>query len=86
MILARIPYAKDRARREDQTGPQCLLCLRPVDERRCKWVHMVHGGALASRGEKTDPHDAGEMGFFPIGPECQKRVNEAFLFSGPTLE
>lgn len=59
---------------------ECVLCRRPLTPTpRTLWIHVVDGGArFANKGE-TGIESAGDMGFFPVGPECGKSHADALV-------
>jgi hypothetical protein len=72
--------AWDRASRlawsELQRFMGCGLCGRPVDKVKAPgWGHVVDGGA--SWGGNVATGDRGDMGIFPIGPECHRQFKVA---------
>ncbi len=65
----------DYDRNESKAGDHlpCLVCGRGIkNEGRAKWVHVIKGGSYAwEPGDAVDP--AGDLGAYPIGPECSKK-------------
>ena len=85
MALPRSPRWNDNRRLKAQPNAdgECLFCGRPVDESKATWVHLTDG-KLACRAEGVEVTDEmmirGDQGFWPVGPECAKKVSAAFRF------
>lgn len=70
-------------RRQPKTDHFCCVCQRDIKGAAAGWLHFVGGGMQ----EITDSQNfdaAGDMGCFPVGPECARKVKKAlgasFLF------
>lgn len=68
---------------------ECFLCGRKIRSfPRCSWVHYTTGGYITSLDEegmkKKDPGGrcGVSQGFFPIGPDCARRIPARFVFPG----
>lgn len=60
-------------------GAECLICGRVIrDQKTATHVHLLTTGDLASRGEPVTEEE--DQGFFPVGPECARRLPAAFRF------
>lgn len=73
-------YRKREARHTDTQQP-CACCGHAVVTSpgvTTNWVHVVDGGA--SYGGAEDTNDAGDMGWFPVGPSCAKRLRKAGVY------
>lgn len=63
--------------RDPITNDHCLRCkkdLKPGQSRR--WVHCIEGGTtvLHPGDEKAYVPDGGDMGSFPLGMDCARRL------------
>lgn len=59
---------------------RCVVCARPIaDPSRAAWVRLLTTGELADRAEIVDAAD--DRGFFPVGPECARKLPKAFHFA-----
>lgn len=72
----RIPFRPREG--ANDSGDGCVICGRAVDVKRAAYVHLLTTGELASKDEPVA--DDEDQGFFPIGPECAKRLPAAFRF------
>jgi phosphoribosylformylglycinamidine (FGAM) synthase-like enzyme len=71
-------YAKND--RENSDGMGCAHCGRYVKRLpETVWAHVVDGGA-AYGNEVEVPGDAGDMGWFPVGPTCAKLLKKQGVF------
>lgn len=79
-------------RNKPKTQHFCCLCQRDIKRTipQTAYVHFIHGGdailALADESRyaaysEAQPggQDAGEMGIFPIGPECGRKLPAGFV-------
>ena len=74
------PRMKDfpfNAKRDPKTDCYCAICqkdIRPGTSPR--FVHLVKGGfkVLHPDDEKLYAPDAGDLGGFPIGPDCARKL------------
>jgi hypothetical protein len=55
----------------------CVLCGRSTPSPKY-FVEIAHGGRIVRLGS-ADTTDPGYMGFYPIGPECRKRLPAAYV-------
>jgi hypothetical protein len=65
------------ARPRPKTDFSCIACQRDLDPKRnVRRVHCVDGGAFALHPDEEAAYvaDSGEMGWFPIGADCAKRL------------
>jgi hypothetical protein len=61
-------------------GDHCLLCGRKLSEKKAPhYVHLTTDGNLVSSPEPIDT----SQGFFPVGPECVRRIPNNFSFPTP---
>lgn len=52
----------------------CAICGRALNIRPDKWVHLHRGGThIIKEGEEEELDDAGDLGFFPVGPTCAEQ-------------
>lgn len=85
MTLRTMPIPQNRApdklirAREQRAGDAypCIVCGLPVPYPRFM-VHVIKGGgvALHAADENAYQPDGGDLGLYPIGPECRKRYPE----------
>lgn len=71
-------------RREPKTDCYCRLCQRDIKDRsKAKWVHEVEGGGWICHVEDDPKYDGtpGDLLWFPVGPECAKKVPVGYLSS-----
>ena len=52
----------------------CIVCGKRVKSKKTKYVQLLTNGNIIS----TDQGIEGSQGFFPVGPECEKRLVIAF--------
>lgn len=60
--------------------PPCTMCGRPIKAKYPKMLHLYNGGSLIVTTEEAQEFNrtgeysggSGDMGAFPIGPECLK--------------
>jgi hypothetical protein len=72
------PFSYDRSREAafTATSQPCACCGRKVVTAEARHhVHVINGGAAYGGPEDTD--DAGDMGWFPVGATCAKRLRKA---------
>jgi hypothetical protein len=62
--------AWDKATATGEQHDPCYVCGRPVKVGpKTMWLRIVSGGGMAAEpGEEVD--ERGDMGCFPVGPEC----------------
>ena len=62
----------------------CIYCGKKVSAKKkyAYFVHVMNGGNMIcdTEEELTGEHEAGDMAFFPIGPECRKKLPPEFVF------
>lgn len=73
----RTKFTEFDGRRDPKTDVWCCVCqkdLKPGQPRRA--VHLVEGGAFALHPEDEAIYvpDGGDMGAFPIGSDCARRL------------
>jgi len=59
----------------------CAVCGRTIrNEARAVWVHIVDGGGviLHRDDEAAYASDGGDLGLYPVGPECAKRIPKEY--------
>lgn len=67
----------DKAKTKDVTlGGCCIVCGKRIKSRNTKYVQLLTNGNIVS----TDQDIEGSQGFFPVGPECEKRLVITFTF------
>lgn len=72
-------YNKARAAKHTDVSEPCACCGRKVVTAEIRhWIHVV-GGGIAYGGEE-DTGDGGDMGWFPVGATCAKRLRAAGIF------
>jgi hypothetical protein len=63
-------------------GAECLFCRSLIrDARAAIHVHMATTGELVTEDESLAEHE--DQGFFPVGPECARKVPRAYRFKCP---
>jgi hypothetical protein len=70
----RSPKYEDRGHGDDP----CFLCGKRVNVDKAKYVHLLCDGRLVD--SKDDFESNNDQGFFPVGPECSKKIPTNFLF------
>lgn len=76
-----ISYA---ARREPKSDFYCVACQKDMDPQKpCRAVHMIDGGyyALHPSEEPNYVPDGGDMGCWPIGNDCAKKLGIEWTFA-----
>lgn len=75
-------YDFNVARAESAGLDACVICGRGVKANSGSQVHFVHGGNSAVRNDLTPAEvgeeGSGDMGYWTLGPECQKKVPSAY--------
>lgn len=68
-----------------KTNFQCVACQHDLNPRRARWVHLVNGGpfALHPEDEAAYVDDGGNLGWFPIGPDCSKKLGVEWTHEKP---
>ncbi len=67
----------EKAKAMDVTlGVCCIICGKRVKSRNTKYVQLLTNGNIVS----TDQDIEGSQGFFPVGPECEKKLIIKFAF------
>jgi hypothetical protein len=67
-------------------GRECIFCGRNASRNgNSDGVYVSGGGGLIVHPDDyaTYPHNGGDMGWFPVGAECIKRVPEEFRLDNP---
>lgn len=70
-------YLDINTRREPHTDHFCVACQKDMDPAKpYRSVHVVGGGAfvLHPADEGKYVPDNGDMGWFPIGPDCARKL------------
>lgn len=78
----RFPYNPDpnRDNRKGKDNP-CILCGRYVKKPEKYMARLCDGGSnFAPVNIEIDWKN--DMGYYPIGPECQKKLPKIFVFEG----
>lgn len=77
--MLKIPYRSEDIRRlnrgrrlnpERHEAYRCLLCEAPVRKGSSRWLHMGNGGGYLVTPEEIAENPNGDLGGFPIGPDC----------------
>ncbi len=71
-------FAVEGLIREDRRNKgdfPCFACGRATDGTR--QVHLLTSGFIVAAGSAVDP--ARDQGWFPIGPECARKVPSGFV-------
>jgi hypothetical protein len=66
----------DNVRRLNPECYNCFICGKMVKPGREKWVQYLTNGNLVS----TDQDIENSQGFFPVGPDCAKKLVIKFAF------
>ena len=69
----RNPNYKDKGKGDEP----CFLCGRAVDGDNRKHIHLLTDGCFV---DSADDFGDKDQGFFPVGPECGKKIPKNFLF------
>lgn len=67
-------------------GHECIFCGRDASLKGNSFgIWISEGGSAAIHPDDyaTYPHNGGDMGWFPVGAECIKRVPEEFRLNNP---
>ena len=72
-LLVRIK-SKKRVRSEDG----CLLCGRPITNENPYYTNLTSNGYLV---DTPSTKNINHFGFFKVGPECSKHLEDSYLFS-----
>lgn len=85
MARMQLPLASRRkaSPRVTSDGHVCLVCGRAIRGAADVWVHLLTTLELASVDEPIDESRRESQGWFPIGPECARRIPGAFKTSLP---
>lgn len=54
----------------------CAVCGKPCRADWNQFVHVVDGGAAFGTLPETDPDTPGDMGLFPVGSECARKLQK----------
>jgi hypothetical protein len=82
------------ARPNPKTSHWCIACQRDLDPSKpAFWVHCVDGAPYALHPEDEAIYNAlpdsakgGEMGCFPIGNDCVKKLGVEWAFKAPHFD
>jgi hypothetical protein len=69
----------DYRKNQEKAGdlPTCVICGRGIKAQSPKMVHLHDGGsAIVTETEAAELDAAGDMYFYPIGPECLRNHPE----------
>jgi hypothetical protein len=68
-------------RRDPKTDCSCVVCNRDIKGEPKFWIHYIDDGpvVLHPADEHLYKSDGGEMGFWPVGPECAKRIGMEWI-------
>jgi hypothetical protein len=55
----------------------CFLCGRKVNNETSQNIHLLTDGTIVDSDECFGDKD---QGFFPVGPECSRKIPTNFLF------
>ena len=69
----RSPNYKDKGKGDDP----CFLCGKRVNVDKAKYIHLLCDGRIVDNKEDFGSND---QGFFPVGPECSRKLPKNFLF------
>ena len=69
----RSPNYKDKGK----GGDPCFLCGRAVNHETSKNIHLLCDGRIV---DSNDDFGSNDQGFFPVGPECSRKIPKNFLF------
>lgn len=60
------------------TSQGCARCRAKVNDRTAKFIHIIDGGGTALHPDDESKYvpDAGDVGGYPVGPECAKFFGE----------
>ncbi len=75
------PFAYDKDQEANTTEKQapCACCGKPVKTATERYfAHVVDGGS--AWGGEGDTGDGGDMGWYPIGPSCAKRLRACGVY------
>lgn len=62
----------------------CIACGRNTSKQgESKGVWIVGGGAWIGHPEQPEINDGGDMGWFPVGTECIKKVPAEYRVENP---
>jgi hypothetical protein len=78
------PSAETIEKNQSRVGDSdpCVVCGRKVDALKAKWVHMSCFGNLYPSEvgtEEAEGMEEGTMFYFPVGPECAKKMPKEYL-------
>jgi hypothetical protein len=71
-------------RREPKTDRFCAVCQKDMKDEPRRWVHMIDGGptVLHPEDEHLYTPDGGDLGSWPVGPECAKKIGKEWIHGG----
>lgn len=78
------PSAETIEKNQSRVGhaDPCVVCGKKVNSLTAKWVHVSCSGNLYPVEVSTEEANnlpEGTMFFFPIGPECAKKIPAGYL-------
>lgn len=76
----------DNPRKRVPNGHECVFCGRDTSRKgECQGALVSGGGVILVHPDDYDtyPHQGGDMGWFPIGAECIKRIPAEFRVWNP---
>jgi hypothetical protein len=69
-----IPISSGRSRNMERVkgdATPCVVCGKGIRANKQRYmVHVVNGGGMAALPGEIEDGEPGEMGWFPIGPDC----------------
>jgi hypothetical protein len=93
MATYRTKFTEPNYRHEPQTEAYCAICQRDIGPgQKHRWVHLVDGGpfALHPADEAAFSADVnaagGDMGCFPIGYSCARKLGLEWSFESEALD
>lgn len=81
----RTAYLDHDTRREPKTDHFCAKCQRDLKPGQpFRVIHIIHGGGcvLHPDDESVYVADAGDMGCFPVGMDCARKIGIEFTSEG----
>lgn len=66
----------ESSRRTPKTEHYCVVCQKDIKPKaKFLWVHVVGGGThVLHPDDEADFDGKGDMGMFPIGSDCAKKI------------
>jgi hypothetical protein len=69
------PKYQERTERGGVQGDECVLCGRKIGNKKTtRFFRVVDGGTTFAAPSDDAGVDGGDMGYFPVGPECAKTL------------